>query len=80
MYVDTEHIMDIDICDENRNTVLIVAASQNCKKLVKNCLRRGANINATNNQGNTPAHQAYKFRYNTLTSPPRIVSIRDSDR
>lgn len=40
--------MFVDVRDPNMNTVLIVAASQNNKRMVKHCLRLGADIDAQN--------------------------------
>ncbi|XXQ29774.1 Ankyrin repeat domain-containing protein [Plasmodiophora brassicae] len=64
--LDTIPGLHIDVRDEHGNTLLIIAASQNCKRLLKECLRRRSNINAQNDQGNTAAHQAFRFHYHEL--------------
>eukprot|EP01032_Pedospumella_encystans_P008284 gene8284-9852_t len=56
----------IDIRDPQGNTFLHIAAKQNSIVLVKECLRRGANLNAQNNLGKTALHVACKLNFRDM--------------
>ena len=58
----------IDCVDKFGNTLLILAAQGNNKRLVKTLLRRGANINAQNAQGNTSLHYCHEYSYEHLAA------------
>ena len=45
------------------NTLLIIAAQNGLKKMAKAVLRRGADINKVNHQGNTPLHFCFEYGY-----------------
>ena len=53
----------IDYQDEQGNTVLHIACQNGCKRLVKLCLRRGANMNIQNLNGQTALHFAFGYKY-----------------
>jgi|MDTB01.1.fsa_nt_gb ankyrin repeat protein len=48
------------------NTLLHIAAQTGSKFMVKNLLRRGAQLNLTNNRGNTAVHFCFKYKYEEL--------------
>ncbi len=52
--------------DENGNTMLLAAAQQGNKRLVKFSLRRGADINAQNLKGNTALHFCFQYGFQEL--------------
>jgi ankyrin repeat protein len=58
--------VSVDAEDEHGNTVLIVAAQNNNKRICKELLRRGANIHHQNNMGQTCLHFAFALGYNAL--------------
>mmetsp|Transcript_36015 Transcript_36015/g.34084 ORF Transcript_36015/g.34084 Transcript_36015/m.34084 type:complete len:294 (-) Transcript_36015:304-1185(-) len=53
----------VDVRDERGNTLLIVACQNGNKRIGKNVLRRGANINARNLKGNTPLHYCFHYGF-----------------
>merc|ERR1712129_15903 len=55
-----------NIVDNHGNTILIVAAQNGSKRLVKTALRYNADINHQNNRGNTAAHYAFAYGYRLL--------------
>ena len=58
--------MFIDVQDEHGNTLLLLAAQQGNKRVVKALLRRGANIHAQNQQGNSVLHYCYEYGHVNL--------------
>ena len=56
----------VDAVDENGNTVLIVAAQNNNKRICKAVLRRGADILHQNKMGQTCLHFAFALGYLAL--------------
>jgi len=68
---DVEECLDQEVAIENRdehgNTLLIVSAQQNDKKMLKLLLRRGADINAQNSTGNTALHYTNEYKFTALT-------------
>eukprot|EP01084_Bolivina_argentea_P187142 322424_1 len=52
--------------DEYGNTILLVAAQNGSKRLVKTALRYNANIDHQNHRGNTAAHYAFAYGYKLL--------------
>ncbi len=59
-------MVSVDAVDEYGNTVLIVAAQNNNKKIVKAVLRRGAYIDHQNRMGQTCLHFAFGLGYADL--------------
>jgi ankyrin repeat protein len=55
-----EHI-PIDTTDQFGNSLLILAAQQGSKRMIKFLLRRGANMNWQNTTGNTALHYCYAY-------------------
>jgi hypothetical protein len=56
----------VDTTDERGNTLFMIACQQGSKQIAKFLLRRGANINAQNIQGNTALHFCYTFGHIAL--------------
>jgi hypothetical protein len=56
----------IDFQDDQGNTLLHIAAQNGAKRLVKLCLRRGADLNAQNLNGQTALHFAFGYGYNEV--------------
>ena len=54
---------DVDIRDSFGNTVLIVAAQNNRKRVTKMCVKAGVPLDAKNKQGNTALHYCYGYGY-----------------
>ena len=54
---------DVDTRDSFGNTVLIVAAQNNRKRVTKMCVRAGVPLDARNKQGNTALHYCYGYGY-----------------
>ena len=54
---------DVDTRDSFGNTVLIVAAQNNRKRVTKMCVRAGVPLDAQNKQGNTALHYCYGYGY-----------------
>ena len=52
-----------DSKDENGNTILIIGAQNNNKRIIKIALRYGAQINMQNILGNTALHFAKEYKY-----------------
>jgi ankyrin repeat protein len=65
--VDDDKI-DVNTADEHGNTLLILAAQQGNKRMVKFLLRRGANMNAQNFAGNSALHYANAYNHQDLAS------------
>ena len=61
--VDNLDDFDVDTRDSFGNTVLIVAAQNNRKRVTKMCVRAGVPLDATNKQGNTALHYCYGYGY-----------------
>ena len=55
-----------DTVDYNGNTLLIVAAQNNNRKVLKLLLRREASLDAQNTKGNTALHYALAYRFDAL--------------
>lgn len=64
---DIERMLDsgvpVDIRDQYGNTILLIACQNGLKRVAKAALRRGADINCNNMQGNTPLHFCYAYGY-----------------
>ncbi len=56
----------INTADEFGNSLLILAAQQGSRRMVKFLLRRGANINLQSLAGNTPLHYCYAYSQHKL--------------
>lgn len=68
---DLEQALDVEgvpveTCDQHGNTLFILSCQQGSKKLAKFLLRRGADINARNNGGNTSLHYLYEYDHVAL--------------
>mmetsp|Transcript_21852 Transcript_21852/g.36825 ORF Transcript_21852/g.36825 Transcript_21852/m.36825 type:complete len:1703 (+) Transcript_21852:133-5241(+) len=55
--------LSMDYQDDTGNSLLHIAAQNGNKRMVKLCLRRGADLNAQNLQGQTPLHFTYSYGY-----------------
>ena len=55
-----------DSKDKFGNTLLIISAQNNNKRILKICLRYGAQINMQNIMGNTALHFAKEYRYDDI--------------
>ncbi len=62
----TQQQVSVDAVDEHGNTVLIVSAQNNNKRICKAVLRRGANIHHQNRMGQTCLHFAFSLGYTKL--------------
>jgi len=73
----------VDYQDDQGNALLHVAAQNGSRRLVKLCLRRGANLNLQNLTGQTALHFAFGYGYNEvgdyLVSKGADDSIRNKD-
>lgn len=58
--------LPIDYQDANGNSLLSIAVQNGNKRIAKLCLRRGANINLSNNSGHTVLHYAYAYGFTDL--------------
>ena len=65
-----EEVLDqdcfVDCTDDHGNTLLMLAAQQGTKKMVKMILRRGANLHAQNDSGNTILHYCHEYGHQDL--------------
>ena len=55
--------LSMDYQDDTGNSLLHIAAQNGNKRMVKLCLRRGADLNAQNLSGQTPLHFTYSYGY-----------------
>ena len=55
--------ISIDHKDDQGNTMLHIASQNGSKRMVKLCLRYWADVDARNNNGNTPLHFAFGYGY-----------------
>ncbi|CAM9805513.1 unnamed protein product, partial [Heterosigma akashiwo] len=58
--------MPIDYQDDTGNTLLLLAAQNNNKRIVKLALRRGAEMNKQNVNGQTVLHYAFRYGFDAL--------------
>ena len=58
-----ERQVGADVRDRHGNTVLMVAAQNNRKRIIKTSLRRGGDINAQNGAGQTALHFCFAYGY-----------------
>ncbi len=65
---DDEIKLHIDTKDDSGNTLLLVAAQNNNKRIVKLALRRGANINEQNLSGQTALHYCFSYGFEDTAS------------
>jgi hypothetical protein len=63
-----DYTMDIDHKDRSGNTLLLCAAQNGNKRIIKLMLRRGANINESNVGGNTALHYCYAYKFESLAT------------
>jgi ankyrin repeat protein len=61
-----EQGLNPDSKDEHGNTILIIAAQNNNKRILKLALRYGAQINMQNIMGNTALHFAKEYQYDNI--------------
>ena len=66
-----EECLDQEVSIENKdahgNTLIIISAQQNSKRMLKMLLRRGADINAQNSTGCTCLHYTNEYKFDALT-------------
>uniref|UniRef100_A0A7S4PRI8 Uncharacterized protein n=1 Tax=Guillardia theta TaxID=55529 RepID=A0A7S4PRI8_GUITH len=67
----------VDGQDPYGNTVLHTACQNGNKRIVKICLRRGANTNAQNIRGHTPLHFCFAYGYEELGD--YLIAKADAD-
>lgn len=60
------HDAEVDCEDEHGNTPLLLAAQQGAKPLMKELLRRAANINHQNHSGCTVLHYTFEYKHKAL--------------
>ena len=60
--------MSSDTQDENGNTILHIALKNGNKRIIKLALRCKANINLQNNEGQTPLHYLFAYKYENLAA------------
>ncbi|CAN0457810.1 unnamed protein product, partial [Ectocarpus sp. 8 AP-2014] len=58
--------MPIDYQNDLGVTLLHVAAQNGNKRIAKLCLRKGADVNKRNNNGQTPLHYAYSYGFESF--------------
>lgn len=58
--------LPIDYQDDTGNSLIHIAAQNGNKRMIKLCLKRGADVNAQNLNGQTPLHFAYSYGYNEV--------------
>lgn len=58
----------VDTTDIHGNQCIHIACQINSKRMLKACLRWGADVNAMNLQGNTPLHFCYAYKYDVLAN------------
>jgi hypothetical protein len=58
----------VNTADQHGNQCIHIACQNGNKRMVKICLRYGADINATNLQGNTPLHYLFAYNYDSLAA------------
>ncbi|RHY07642.1 hypothetical protein DYB37_013111 [Aphanomyces astaci] len=76
--------LPVNTPDEHGNSLLIIACQNGLKRLAKELLRRGANINARNKRRNTPLHFCFAYGYGDtlgayLISKGADVSLTNDD-
>ena len=54
--------LPIDAKDSKGNTLLSIACQNDNKRIVKLCLRKGADVNTQNINGQTPLHFCYAYK------------------
>ena len=64
--------------DEHGNTLIILAAQQGSKRICKFLLRRGSNVNAQNNVGNTALHFCYAYNKDDLAEYLKSKGAQDN--
>ena len=72
-----------DSKDQNGNTILIIAAQNDNKRIVKLALRYGAQINMQNSMGNTALHFSSEYKYINVSNyliqkgaDPNLINLR----
>lgn len=75
--------LSMDYQDDAGNTLLHIAAQNGNKRMIKLCLRRGADLNAQNLNGHTALHFTYSYGYaevgEYLVTKGADDSIRNKD-
>ena len=61
-----EEDIPVNCTDDHGNTLLLLAAQQGSKRMIKFLLRKGANINAQNLAGNTALHFCFTYSHKEL--------------
>ena len=79
---DIERLLDrgipINVRDHFGNTMLTIACQNGNKRVAKCVLRRGADINAKNQKGNTPLHYCFHYGYGDTLGQYLISKGADS--
>ena len=57
---------NLEVRGGNGNSLLMTAAQVGSKRIVKDLAKAGANLDATNDEGNTAAHFAFLYGFNDL--------------
>ncbi|KAL4479521.1 hypothetical protein ABPG72_011843 [Tetrahymena utriculariae] len=60
------HTLSLESKDEEGNTFIIVAAQVGSKEIVEYLFQKGADINASNNDGDTALHKANFYKYHNV--------------
>ena len=55
--------LPVDSRDTHDNTLLLIACQNGKKRIVKLCLRYGADLNAKNRAGNTALHFCFMYEH-----------------
>ncbi|KAL4442267.1 hypothetical protein ABPG74_005608 [Tetrahymena malaccensis] len=60
------HTLSLESKDEEGNTFIIIAAQVGSKEIVEYLFQKGADINASNNEGDTALHKANFYKYHNV--------------
>ncbi|EAS03880.2 hypothetical protein TTHERM_00455190 (macronuclear) [Tetrahymena thermophila SB210] len=60
------HTLSLESKDDEGNTFIIIAAQVGSKEIVEYLFQKGADINASNNEGDTALHKANFYKYHNV--------------